>query len=91
MLTHAKSLLKKCVRTAVLAFPIGFMLLAPYSVPETSAKRDCYWYRREKYYTDATYTTFCGMKTYFCEGTVGRSGCVTLYATVETCECGDYK
>ena len=42
----------------------------------TSEKTEsfCFLWKRNRYYTDATYTTLCSTRSYYCDGTVGTSG-----------------
>ena len=37
-------------------------------------KSFCFLWKRNRYYTDATYSTLCSTRSYYCDGTVGTSG-----------------
>ena len=55
--------------------------------PKAAVRSGCAWYSGIKYYTDATLTTQCGFRTYWCDGTESQAGCETEYAKVLTCTC----
>jgi hypothetical protein len=61
----------------------------PSTKPEIIAKTsaNCSWFQAFTYYTDASHTTVCGARVYFCDGEVGQGGTVTQYFSVRYCDC----
>jgi hypothetical protein len=57
----------------------------PDAIAKTSA--NCFWYQSFTYYTDASHTTSCGVRVYFCDGEVGQAGTITQYFSVKYCDC----
>ncbi|HEX8367814.1 MAG TPA: hypothetical protein VF604_04545 [Pyrinomonadaceae bacterium] len=72
---------------------IFLMLISSAGVLISFAKRTekksdtCDWYQQRTYYTDASHTTYTGMRIWFCDGYIGQAGTITAFYINSTCEC----
>lgn len=91
MSTYVKDRRQSRVRLVLLAAIMLLLLVASPAPPAASSRTGCFFYEKNRFYTDATFTTQCGYIVYWCDGSVGRSGCqYTGYTKTEYCECIEY-
>lgn len=66
--------------------PVAAIEAEPAVVTE-GEKKACLWYRRHIYYSDATHSTSVGSRRWFCDGSIGTAGTVTIYFDEFECDC----
>jgi hypothetical protein len=87
--------LRKIIRTnKYLAAPLIFLMLIStvgvlISFARQAEKKSetCDWYQQRTYYTDASLTTYTGMRIWFCDGYIGQAGTITAHFINTNCEC----
>lgn len=80
----------KVIAVCLLILMVGSFAFASniFTKSETD-ETNCGWYKRRKYFSDATYTTQVGLRLWFCDGAVGSAGTLTIYFVEDECECSE--